>query len=348
MNNEKIEYSLMQRRHFMKLLGATTATALCSPLFFNIAEAQADTDESAWQKEPAYGRTITIGYNGGLCLGTFGIAHINGFYKDLGLDTKVIRMSVSEVDAVGTGKVDIAGGHIATLLVPTVNGVRIKITAGIHTGCKSIYVLNNSDITNTKDLIAKTIAIPNGIGGSDQNITMRFLNRDEIDPMKVKYKVVESGAAVLALQSGEIQAALLDDQFAKAFLNNGTLRMIRSLALDEDFKKEACCIHVVNKDFYEQNPITTKKLTMAHERAKHWISANREEAIKTLADNKWASGDLKTALEIFNTYSYDVSEQVTEQTLRAVINDYKSFGFINKNKDTETVLKEIWEPILQS
>mgnify|MGYP003623909928 FL=1 len=28
-------------------------------------------EEEAWKKEPAYGRTLKIGYNGGLCLGTF-------------------------------------------------------------------------------------------------------------------------------------------------------------------------------------------------------------------------------------------------------------------------------------
>lgn len=348
MNHKKIELPLMQRRRFIQLLGAATATAMCSPLLFNTANAQASIDEDAWEKEPAFGKTINVGYNGGLCLGTFGIAHIKGFYKDQGLDTTIVRMSTSQIDALGTGKVDVAGDHIATMLVPTVNGVRVKFTAGIHTGCKSIYVMNNSEIKNTQDLIGKTIAIPDGIGASDQNITMRFLSHDQIDPMKVKYKVVDAGAAVLAMQSGEIQAALLGDQFAKSFMDKGTLRMIRSLSFDEDFINEACCVHGVNKTFYEQNPMTVKKLTLAHEKAKEWITANREEAVKILQDNNWASGDFETVLEIFNTYSYSVSEEVTEQTLRDIINDYKSFGFINKGKDTDAILKDIWDPVLRS
>lgn len=348
MNHKIINLPLMQRRRFIQLLGAATATALCSPLLLNVANAQINIDEDAWQKEPAFGKTINVGYNGGLCLGTFGIAHIKGFYKDQGLDTTIVRMSTSQIDALGTGKVDVAGDHIATMLVPTVNGVRVKFTAGIHTGCKSIYVLNQSDIKKTNDLVGKTIAIPDGIGASDQNITMRFLSHDHIDPMKVKYKVVDAGAAVLALQSGEIQAALLGDQFAKSFMEDGTLRMIRSLSFDEDFINEACCIHGVNKTFYEQNPITVKKLTLAHEKAKEWITNNREEAVKILLDNKWASGDFDTVLEIFNTYSYSVDEAMTEKTLRDIIDDYKSFGFINKNRETDTILEEIWDPVLKS
>lgn len=309
-----------------------------------------DAEDAAWKKEPAYGKVIKIGYNGGLCLGTFGIAHIKGFYKAEGLETEVVRMgaggSSAQTDALGTGKVDVAGDHIATLMVPTVNGVRMKFTTGIHTGCKSLYVLTKSDIQKTSDLIGKTIAIPDGIGASDQNITMRFLSHDQIDPMKVKYKVVDAGAAVLAMQSGEIQAALLGDQFAKKFLDDGTLRIIRSLTFDEDFKQEACCVHAVNLDFYEKNPITVLKLTRAHEKASQWIMDNREEAVKTLQANNWASGDYDLVLEIFNTYDFSISDELTEKTLRSVIDDYKSFGLIDKNKDTLETLNKIWDPVV--
>ena len=38
-------------------------------------------EDEAWKKEPAYGKEIIVGYNGGLCLGTFGIAQMKGFYE---------------------------------------------------------------------------------------------------------------------------------------------------------------------------------------------------------------------------------------------------------------------------
>lgn len=306
-------------------------------------------EDEAWKKEPAYGKEIIVGYNGGLCLGTFGIAQMKGFYEAEGLKTKIVRMaggSSAQTDAIGTGKVDVAGDHIATMLVPTINGVRMKFTTGIHTGCKSLYVLADSPIKSTKDLVGKYIAIPDGIGNSDHNIAMRFLNKDNVDPMKVKWKVVEAGASVLAMQNGEIAAALLGDQFAKQFLDNGTLRIIRSLTFDEDFKKEACCIHAVSLDFYNQNPITVKKLTRAHEKASEWMMNNREEAVKILQANNWASGDYDLVLEIFNTYDFSISDELTEQTLRDTINDYKKFGLIDKNKDTETLIKQVWDPVL--
>ena len=55
------------------------------------ALAMTPEEEAAWKKEPAYGKTIRIGYNGGLCLGTFGIAQMKGFYEAEGLKTEITR-----------------------------------------------------------------------------------------------------------------------------------------------------------------------------------------------------------------------------------------------------------------
>ncbi len=310
-----------------------------------------EEEDAAWKKEPAYGKTIRIGYNGGLCLGTFGIAQMKGFYEAEGLKTEITRYqggSSAQGDAIGTGKIDVAGDHIATLLIPAVNGVRMKFTSGIHTGCKSLCVLNDGPIKSTKDLVGKTISVPDGIGASDQNIVMRLLSRDGIDPVKeVKYKVADAAASVLVLQSGEIQGALLSDQFIQKFLDDGTLRVVRTITHDPDFKDEACCIHAVNLDLYENNPITVKKLTRAHEKAKEWIMAHREEAVKLLQENNWASGDPDLVLNIFSTFNYNLTDAATEDTLNKVIEDYKSYGLLKKDVPTEDILNKVWDPVLQ-
>ncbi len=320
-------------------LASTYAT-----LIENIPEITPE-EEEAWKSEPAYGQTIRIGYNGGLCLGGFGIAQMKGFYEAEGLKTEVTKMS-TQIDALGTGKVDVAGDHIATLLVPTVNGVNMTFTTGIHTGCKTLYALTDGDINSTADLVGKTVGLPDGIGASDQNITYRFLNHDGVDPTSVKYKVVESSACILAMQNGEIQAATLSDQFAKPFLDDGTIKVIRSLTFDEDFRQEPCCVHAVNTDFMNANPITTKKLNIAFEKASNWMLENPEEAVKILLENGWASGDEDLVLEIFKTYNYGISDELTEITLSNIIDDYKSFGLIDANKDTKELLAKVWNRVL--
>ena len=193
----------------------------------------------------------------------------------------------------------------------------------------------------------KTVAITTSIGGSDQNITMRFLLRDGMDPVRdIKYKSTDSGAAVLAMQNGEIAAALLSDQFIQKFLPDGTLRIIRSITFDDDFKDETCCIYAISKNIVENSPITAKKLTQAHENARQWIMGNREEAVKLMLENKWASGDFDKVLAFYNTLDYGVTDKNTEETLIKVIEDYKTCGILNKDFDTMETLHRVWDGVL--
>lgn len=328
---------------------AALAVMVCA--FAAFAAMTPEEEEEAWKKEPHYGKPVRLGYNGGLCTGTLGIAAAKGFYEAEGLTYEWSRYqgnTVVQADAIGTDRIDVAVGHIATLLVPAANGVRMKFTTPLHNGCKTLFVLKDSPVQTTKDLVGKTICVPDGIGTADHNITMRFLLRDGLDPLKdFKYVPSDMGASIIAMQNGEIDAVLLTDQFAQKFVDNGTIRSIRSLTTDDDFKIETCCIHAVNLNLWEQSPITAKKITRAHRKACDWIMANREEAVKVLIENKWASGDPDFVLKIYNTMAYDLTDQSCEDTLIKVIDDYKKLGILDKGRDTQEVLKQVWDPILQ-
>jgi NitT/TauT family transport system substrate-binding protein len=302
-------------------------------------------EEEAWKKEPAYGKTLNLGYTGGLCLGALGLGLSNGFYQDEGLDVTIVNMS-STTDALGSGKVDVAGDHIATLLVPATNGVKLTMAHAAHTGCKSLYVLTSSDIQKTSDLVGKTVGLPDGIGNSDQNISMRYFNKDGVDINSINWKAVTSDAVVQALQSGEIQAANISDQFAYPFVADGTLRAIRSITTDEDFKNEPCCVVTFNSDFFQQNPVTAKKFVRAFSKASQWAQDNKEEFVDILFENSWSSGDKDVALDLANKYNFVVTDSITETALRDIITDYKKFGVIESQDDVDTILKNVWAPVL--
>lgn len=300
-----------------------------------------EEEEEAWKKEPAYGQPIKIAYNGGLCAGTFGIAQMKGFYQAEGLDTEVVNAQDTR-EALGTGKVQVSSDHIASWTVPTVNGVNMVFTAGVNTGCQSLYVLADSDVKSTADLIGKTIAIPDGIGYSSHNISLRFLSHDNIDAKDVTFKHVETSGAMVALEKGEIDAITCSDQFAKPFLDEGKLKIIRSITFDEDFAQEACCIHAINGDFYRENPVTSKKLTRAFIEADKWYENNKEEAVQLLLDNDWLSADYEFCLELAKTYHFDIPQEDTKNTLISILDDYKDFDLISKDLDTTETLNKIW------
>lgn len=302
-------------------------------------------DEDAWKKEPMYGKVITIGYNGGLCTSTPAVAAVKGYFEEEGISVKVINVQ-SEKEAVGTDKVQIATGHIASYLVPTVKGIDMVFVSGAHSGCKSLYTLKNSQFNTTKDLIGYTIGLPNGIGNSDHNISLRFLNHDNIPPEKIRFVPVESSAAVLALENGEIQAALLSDQFAQKFMDDGIIQMIRSITFDEDFKNETCCVHALSGKFLRENPISALKVTKAIKKCAYWMEDNKEEAVRVLFENNWASGSIDLANYIMSTYNFKLPDSMTETTLQNVIADYIKFGIIDKPDETaDQLLQRVWNPI---
>ena len=90
-----------------------------------------------------------------------------------------------------------------------------------------------------------------------------------------------------------------------------------------------------------------KKLTRAHEKAKEWILANREEAVRILQENNWASGERDLVQRIFNTFNYAMSDAATEDTLVKVIDDYKIYGLLDKSIPTKEILDKVWDPVLQ-
>lgn len=303
------------------------------------------TEEELWKEEPMYGKTIKIGYNGGFCTSAPGIAKVLGYFEEEGINVEITSVNQA-IDATGTNQVQVTTGHIAALLVPTINGVNMIFTSGAHTGCKSLYVLTDGNINSTKDLIGKTIGVPDGIGSSDHNIGLRFLNHDNIDINEVKFKPVESSAVILAMESGEIQGAILSDQFAEKFIKEGKIKYIRSLTYDADFQTEACCVHALNGDFVKENPITAKKVTRAIKRAARWMEKNKKEATELLFENNWVSGEFDLVYKLMDACYFGIEDELTEATLINIINDYKKFNIINSNEDTQELLNRVWHPIL--
>lgn len=293
------------------------------------------------EDEPHYGQPIKVGYNGGICTGAPGIASVRGEFEKRGIEVEFINVE-SDIDSIGTHTADATIGHIAKFVPPTVNGIDAVFASGAHTGCKSLYVLNNDEINDTEGLKEKTVAFPGAIGTADHNIAIRFFNNDGITPEEVKYKQVELSAIVQSMENGEVQGAILSDEYANKFVEDGTLKRIRSLSFDEDFKNEACCVNALNGDFVRENPLMAKAYNEAVLATQKWIEDNVEEAAQILFDNNWASGDFDAAVEMMESYNWAVTLDDTEKTLGTVIEDYKNLGIIDSEISKEEFISNYW------
>ena len=298
----------------------------------------------AMKMEPAYGRPIHYFMSDGCTSGPTMADHL-GYYEEAGLTAEGVKGS-SDVEALGTDQVDVATGMMAKMLVPITNGVDITFVGGAHIGCKSLYVLADSDYNTTADLKGQKISAPNGIGKSDYNITALLLDADGIDYSKdVELVQVSADACVTAMENGEIASALLSDTFAYSMVKDGKLKCIRS-QLDSDFANRTCCVMAMNGTFVKENPTIAKKVAQAVQKAHSWMRDNSDEATKVLMDMGWNGGNYEMNIMINNSLQFGLSDEFTGETLKDFIGRYIRLGLITSMDNADEVLKLAWTPIL--
>ena len=298
----------------------------------------------AMKNEPAYGEPVKYYMSDGCTSGPT-VADDRGYYAEAGLTAEGFK-GTSYTEALGTRQATVCTGHIATMLVPITNGVDLTFAGGAHIGCKSIYVLGDSAYNTTEDLKGTQISVPNGIGASDYNITCLLLDADGIDPQTdVTLMQVSSDACVAAMERGEISGALLSDTFAYAMVKDGKLKCIRSL-LDEDFADDNCCVIAMNRTFVQENPVISKKIVQAVQKAHSWMRENPDEATTLLLERGWNGGDFDMNVMINNSLQFGLDQAFTETSLRDVVNRYVRLGLITNMDDTDAIMDLAWTPVL--
>lgn len=299
---------------------------------------------AAMQNEPAYGEPVLYYMADGCTSGPTVAAHL-GYYEEAGLTSEGVKGN-SYTEALGNDQATVAVGHIATMLVPITNNVDLTFVGGAHIGCKSLYVLADSEYDTTADLKGTSISVPNGVGKSDYNITCLLLDADGINPQTdVTLTAVTADACITAMQNGEISAALLSDTFAYGLVKDGTLKCVRSL-LDEDFADENCCVIAMNRTFTEENPVISKKIVQAVQKAHSYMRDNSEEATQMLMDQGWNGGNYEMNVMLNNSLQFGLDQDFTAKSLRDVVEKYVRLGLIESMDNVDEIMDLAWTPVL--
>ena len=310
----------------------------------DISKMTDDEIKAAMEKEPAWGTTITAEYDGGDCTCGPNMAKALGYYDKWGIDVEIAG-GTEITEALGSGKAQMGAHHIAHMLVPITNGMDIVFTGSAQTGCKSLYVLADSGIESTKDLEGTTVGMDSPIGGSSHNMIIRFFLEDGLKSDAATCVQVESSAAIQSLQSGEIKACLLSDRFAKKFVDDGTLKVLRSITWDDDFKDETCCVLAMQGKFVKENPVMAQVLTKCVMDAYMYIYDNKDEAAQIMLDEGMVSGDIELTKYMIEQQNWSVSYDDTKKTIENVADDYIKAGIISSDWTVDKVVETAWQPL---
>lgn len=298
-------------------------------------------NEGDYEKEPASQREIRIGYSGSLCQSAIAIAQEKGFFAEEGLNTVLTRVEDAR-DAIVGGKIDTSAGMVAGWLKPITSGVDLVFTVGLHTGCASAIVLADSPIDSFADAKGEVVAINGGIGGVYHNIAYRLIAHDGFVPEDFTWKDFPADQALQVLQKGEAAVAVLADQLAEKWVQEGLVKRIRSTTLDEDFKDETCCVMGIAGDFLRENPIISEKISRAVYKASLWVEENKDETARILVEKGHLSGDPEYSASLLKLYRFDVDNAGTEKSIYDSVDEYKALGVIDQDLDVEAFKKQVW------
>src|SRR5438477_12953962 len=235
---------------------------------------------------------IRVGYIGLTCEAPIFTAVEKGFFKEEGLDVSLVKCEWANYkDVLALGGFDITHHLVMYFLKPIEQGLDVKFTGGIHTGCLRVQASTKGNIKTVQDLRGKRIGVP-GMGTPPFIFASRVLGANGIDASKeIEWRVFPAGELGLALQKGEVDAVADSEPIGTMLLAEGKVRNVADQAKDAPYKDEYCCAVIVNGKFLANNPKAAAAATRALLKGTKWVETNPRLAARLSVEKKYLASN---------------------------------------------------------
>lgn len=287
---------------------------------------------------------LKIAYNNSLCEAPIQMGVDKGFFEAEGLKFEMVKVDAAHMpEAIGSGQVDAGFGLLGKYLQPMDNGLDIKITSGIHTGCTKVLVPADSDIKTVEDLKGKRVGTT-GLGAAAPTIiTRRSLYHAGLkagaDDCDVEFVVFGASDLAQALENGAVDAIANGDPQASIAQKEYNLRPIIDTATDDEYKDEYCCISFVTGDIAKNHPEIAKKFTTAVMKASQYVENNKQEVAQIQVDNEWVSGDPEFNASVLENYNYKPDLDGGYNALKITVPDLQAIGLISADTNADEFIE---------
>ncbi len=322
---------------FSRVLSGVLAGTLALSLSACGSSSTASSDASADGASDSGTTHLRLIYSPSLCAAPMYIAIENGYFEDEGLDVEQVTVDAAHVsEAIGANQVDVGMGLIGKLLQPLENGLPIKFTTGLHTGCTKLLVPGDSDIKSITDLKGKKIGVP-GLADAATVVSKRSLSAAGIgvteQNMEVEFSVYSRNDLPQALENGAVDAIALGDPTASIAEEQYGLTALIDTATDPEYKDEYCCAAFVTSKLASENPAAAAAFTRAVQKASQWVQENPDETAKIIVDKQYISGDVDFCAQILKTYNYKPSVQGGYDALKQNAQELTEIGILKEGTD---------------
>jgi sulfonate transport system substrate-binding protein len=286
---------------------------------------------------------VKVCYIGLTCEPPIYVAYEMGFFKDEGLDAELVKTDWDSMrDGLGLGRFDATHTLIMYMLKPIDQGLDVKLTGGIHSGCLRIQAGINTDIKEVKDLKDKRVGISH-MGSPPFLFASRVLANHGLDPQKdVEWVTFPSDAMELALDRGEVDAVANAEPIGTILLANKKVRKIIDQAIDKPYSEEFCCVTAVNGAFARKNPKAAAGVTRALLKGSKWVAANKTAAAKLAVEKGYLASTAELNVQAIRDVTYRPAVAQAERDILQVAKEMKAADFLNPNTDPVELTKRAW------
>lgn len=283
---------------------------------------------------------IRVGYIGITCEAPIFVAVENGFFKEEGLDVELVKCEWSKYkDVLALGGFDITHHLVMYFLKPIEQGLDVKFTAGIHTGCLRVQSSVKGNIRTVQDLRGKRIGVP-GMGTPPFIFATRVLGANGIDASKeIEWRVFPAGELGLALEKGEIDAVADSEPIGSLLLAEGKVRNVADQAKDLPYKDEYCCAVIVNGKFLTNNPKAAAGATRALLKGAKWVETNPRAAARMSVEKKYLASNPELNTTAIGNLRYIPSVSGAEAAVHSAAVEMKMAGMLSPTTDVPALAK---------
>lgn len=287
---------------------------------------------------------LKVAYLGLTCEAPIFAAFEKGYFKDEGLDVELVRTDWDGLrDGLGLGRFDANHTLIMYLLKPIEQGLDVKITGGIHTGCLRIQAGTSTAIQSVSDLKGKRIGVPTHLGSPPFLYASRVLAAHQIDPRKgVEWVVLAPDVLELALKNGQVDAVATSEPIGSILTARDVVRTIADQATDRPYMDEYCCATVVSGKLAARDPEAAAKVTRALLRGARWVGENPTAAAALSVAKKYISASTEVNAQAISKLKYLPSVSKCRQSIDLAAREMKEAGLLNPSTDPVELSKRAW------
>jgi NitT/TauT family transport system substrate-binding protein len=261
--------SVQSRRAFIATLSSASATVLIG------------SERGSAQEPPPEVTTIRLVETPGICIApqyvAEGLLKIEGFS-----DVQYVEVPLDFIHrSVGTDKVDISMGFVASQIVELDLGTPIVLLGGVHVGCFELF--GTKRVNAIRDLKGSTVGVP-ALGSAHHNFIASMAAYVGVDAKReinfVTHPVNES-ARLLAEE--KVDALMGFPPVPQELRQKNIGHVIVSSGLDRPWSQYFCCIVAGNREFVRRHPVATKRALRAIVKATSFCAAEPEQAARLVA-----------------------------------------------------------------